>query len=57
MRGTSMERADFIAGAYALGAGPWTTAPVTRGALGQISQVATTDAPPPCSSQRTTAHR
>jgi hypothetical protein len=29
-------RADFIADAYALGAGPWTMAPVTRGALGQI---------------------
>ncbi|MFM9541824.1 phosphotransferase enzyme family protein [Streptomyces turgidiscabies] len=28
--------ADLIAETYALGAGPWTTEPVTRGALGQI---------------------
>lgn len=28
--------ADFIADTYALGAGPWTVEPVTRGALGQI---------------------
>ncbi|WP_217240278.1 phosphotransferase enzyme family protein [Streptomyces sp. AC555_RSS877] len=28
--------ADFIADTYGLGAGPWTTTPVTRGALGQI---------------------
>ncbi|MFD3502003.1 phosphotransferase enzyme family protein [Streptomyces sp. NPDC058676] len=28
--------ADFIADTYALGTGPWTTTPVTRGALGQI---------------------
>lgn len=28
--------ADFIAETYALGAGPWTMTPVTRGALGQI---------------------
>jgi Ser/Thr protein kinase RdoA (MazF antagonist) len=30
------EAADLIADAYALGAGPWTMTPVTRGALGQI---------------------
>jgi hypothetical protein len=28
--------ADFIADTYALGTGPWTMTPVTRGALGQI---------------------
>ncbi|MDQ1045773.1 hypothetical protein QFZ76_004009 [Streptomyces sp. V4I2] len=27
--------ADFIADTYALGTGPWTMTPVTRGALGQ----------------------
>ncbi|WP_328752608.1 phosphotransferase [Streptomyces sp. NBC_00285] len=30
------DTADFIADAYALGAGTWTLAPVARGALGQI---------------------
>ncbi|MEW2401016.1 aminoglycoside phosphotransferase family protein [Streptomyces sp. NPDC046862] len=30
------DTADFIAETYALGAGPWTMTPVTRGALGQI---------------------
>ncbi|WP_405976792.1 phosphotransferase [Streptomyces sp. NBC_00988] len=30
------DTADLIAEAYALGAGPWTLTPVTRGALGQI---------------------
>lgn len=30
------DTADLIAETYALGAGPWTLAPVTRGALGQI---------------------
>ncbi|WNM36264.1 phosphotransferase [Streptomyces sp. Li-HN-5-11] len=30
------DRAGFMAETYALGAGPWTMAPVTRGALGQI---------------------
>jgi hypothetical protein len=30
------DTADLIAETYALGAGPWTVAPVTRGALGQI---------------------
>ncbi|WSQ09377.1 phosphotransferase [Streptomyces sp. NBC_01231] len=32
--------ADFIADTYALGAGPWTVTPVTRGALGQIWKLA-----------------
>ncbi|CAM5740953.1 hypothetical protein SALBM311S_08820 [Streptomyces alboniger] len=31
---------DFIADSYALGAGPWTVTPVTRGALGQIWKLA-----------------
>lgn len=30
------DTADFIAETYALGAGPWTMTPITRGALGQI---------------------
>ncbi|MEH0423467.1 phosphotransferase enzyme family protein [Streptomyces sp. B21-083] len=30
------DAADLIAETYTLGAGPWTTTPVTRGALGQI---------------------
>ncbi|MER6123589.1 phosphotransferase [Streptomyces sp. NPDC001795] len=30
------DTADFMAETYALGAGPWTMTPVTRGALGQI---------------------
>lgn len=30
------DTADFVADAYALGAGPWTMTPITRGALGQI---------------------
>jgi hypothetical protein len=35
--GTRMhDTADLIAETYALGAGPWTLTPVTRGALGQI---------------------
>jgi hypothetical protein len=36
-KGTRMhDTADLIAETYALGAGPWTLTPVTRGALGQI---------------------
>lgn len=35
-RTRSDDRAGVIAGLYALGTGPWTMVPVTRGALGQI---------------------
>ncbi|MEV0219063.1 aminoglycoside phosphotransferase family protein [Streptomyces sp. NPDC050704] len=30
------DNADFLAETYTLGSGPWTVAPITRGALGQI---------------------
>ena len=30
------DTAELIAETYALGAGPWTLTPVTRGAMGQI---------------------
>ena len=37
------DAADYIAETYALGSGPWTMAPVTRGALGQIWKLSSDD--------------
>ncbi|MFI1735830.1 phosphotransferase enzyme family protein [Streptomyces acidicola] len=34
-----VESADYLAATYALGSGPWTLRPVTRGAMGQVWQL------------------